>query len=117
MAYNIVRLKKLKTALQTGNAENHNFRKNPNIKNVDYTKTSRNIYLIGDNQVNLQQQFLALKEKYNFKHSEGKSVKFYEFVVTASPEFFEGKRKAEITQYFKDNLAILKKDFLQWQRK
>ena len=113
MAYNIIRLKKLKTALQTGNAENHNFRKNPNIKNVDYTKTNRNIYLVGDDQVNLQQQFLALKEKYNFKHSESKSVKFYEFVVTASPEFFEGKRKAEITQYFKDNLAILKKDFLK----
>lgn len=113
MAYNIIRLKKLKSTVHTSNAENHNFRKNPNIKNVDYKKTSRNIYIVGDNNVDLQQQFLALKEKYKFKHTEGKSVKFYEFVISASPEFFKGKSKEQKEQYFKDNLAILKNDFLK----
>lgn len=113
MAYNIIRLKKLKSTVHTSNAENHNFRKNLNIKNVDYEKTSRNSYLVGDNEVDLQQQFLALKEKYKFKHTEGKSVKFYEFVISASPEFFKGKSKEQKEQYFKDNLAILQNDFLK----
>lgn len=113
MAFNIVRVNKLKHTSQTSNAENHNFRKNPNIKNVDYSKTAQNIYLLGDANVDLQEQFKQAKQNFGFKHTEGKSVKFYEFLFTASPEFFEGKSKREINQYFKDNLAILEKHILK----
>lgn len=113
MAFNIVRVNKLKHTLQTSNAENHNFRKNPNIKNVNYAKTAQNVYLVSDANVDLQEQFKLAKQKFNFKHTEGKSVKFYEFLFTASPEFFEGKSKKEINQYFKDNLAILQKHILK----
>lgn len=113
MAFNIVRVNKLKHTSQTSNAENHNFRKNPNIKNVDYRKTAQNIYLVGDSNVDLQEQFKQAKQNFGFKHTEGKSVKFYEFLFTASPEFFQGKSKKEINQYFKDNLAILEKNILK----
>lgn len=113
MAFNIVRVNKLKHTTQTSNAENHNFRKNPNIKNVDYSKTAKNIYLVGDSNIDLQEQFKQAKQNFGFKHTEGKSVKFYEFLFTASPEFFEGKSKREINQYFKDNLAILEKHILK----
>lgn len=113
MAFNIVRVNKLKHTSQTSNAENHNFRKNPNIKNVNYAKTAQNVYLVSDANVDLQEQFKLAKQKFNFKHTEGKSVKFYEFLFTASPEFFEGKSKKEINQYFKDNLAILQKHILK----
>lgn len=113
MAFNIVRVNKLKHTSQTSNAENHNFRKNPNIKNVDYSKTAKNIYLVGDSNIDLQEQFKQAKQNFGFKHTEGKSVKFYEFLFTASPEFFEGKSKREINQYFKDNLAILEKNILK----
>lgn len=113
MAFNIVRVNKLKHTSQTSNAENHNFRKNPNIKNVDYRKTAQNIYLVSDSNVDLQEQFKQAKQNFGFKHTEGKSVKFYEFLFTASPEFFQGKSKKEINQYFKDNLAILEKNILK----
>ena len=113
MAFNIVRVNKLKHTSQTSNAENHNFRKNPNIKNVNYAKTSQNVYLVADANVDLQEQFKQAKQNFGFKHTEGKSVKFYEFLFTASPEFFEGKSKREINQYFKDNLAILQKHILK----
>lgn len=113
MAFNIVRVNKLKHTSQTSNAENHNFRKNPNIKNVNYAKTAQNVYLFGDANVDLQEQFKQAKQIFGFKHTEGKSVKFYEFLFTASPEFFEGKSKREINQYFKNNLAILEKHILK----
>lgn len=113
MAFNIVRVNKLKHTVQTSNAENHNFRKNPNIKNVNYAKTAQNVYLVSDSKVDLQEQFKLAKQKFGFKHTEGKSVKFYEFLFTASPEFFQGKSKKEINQYFKDNLAILEKNILK----
>lgn len=113
MAFNIVRVNKLKHTVQTSNAENHNFRKNPNIKNVNYAKTAQNVYLFGDANVDLQEQFKLAKQNFGFKHTEGKSVKFYEFLFTASPEFFQGKSKREINQYFKDNLAILEKNILK----
>lgn len=113
MAFNIVRVNKLKHTSQTSNAENHNFRKNPNIKNVNYAKTAQNVYLVSDANVDLQEQFKLAKQKFNFKHTEGKSVKFYEFLFTASPEFFEGKSKKEINKYFEDNLAILQNNILK----
>lgn len=111
--FNVVRFQRVKNTGVMTSIQQHNFRKHKNITSVDYTLTNRNIYLVGDDNVNLNQEFQNLKKKFNFRYEKNKSVMFDEFVISASPEFFKGKSRKEKEQYFRDNLDILQKHFFK----
>lgn len=111
--FNVVRFKRVKNTGVMTSIQQHNFRKHNNIKSVDYNLTERNIYLVGDKNVNLSEEFKKLKEKFGFRYEKNKSVMYDEFVISASSEFFKGKSKKEKEQYFRDNLDILQKHFFK----
>lgn len=111
--YNVVRFKKVKTTENVTNVANHNFRRFQNLINVDYEKKSENVYLIDDENCNLNKKFEELKDRYKFKFTENRYNKFDEFIFSASQEFFENLTKDEQIQYFKDNIEILKKHYFK----
>lgn len=111
--YNVVRFKKVKTTENVTNVANHNFRKFQNLINVDYEKKNENVYLIDDENCNLNKKFEELRKRYKFKFAENRYNKFDEFVFSASKEFFENMSKDEQIQYFKDNIEILKKHYFK----
>lgn len=110
--FNVIRFNKVKNFTQQQKIEEHNFRKNLKIKNVNYKKVEENIFLIGDKNTNLKNEYFNLKNNLNFTDKKN-SVLYDEFVISASKEFFQDKTKQEIIKYFQDNINILKKHFFK----
>lgn len=111
--FNIIRFRKIKTDIAIRNAENHNFRR-VDVPNASKDKESDNRYY-GDSPC-FHDKFNYLKDKYQFKIREkgnNASVKAIEFVISASPEFFKGRSRKEISEYFSDNIDILRTHFFK----
>ncbi len=113
--YNILRTEKVKTRADITNASEHNFRLRMQ-SNIDASKTHLNKVLLNTLGADVKQanslqikltefyQSLGIKEKKD-------NVLMMEFVVSASPEFFEGKNQAEVEKWANHQIDFFKKEF------
>lgn len=100
MNYNILRTKKIKTRTQITASAEHNLRLRSQ-HNIDENRSQLNMILVNNLDVDLTQAS-SLQEKLTdyYKKLEIKersdNVLMLEFVVSASPDFFKGKKIREI---------------------
>lgn len=102
--YAILRVEKLKTAAAVQTAANHNLRAEGAAPNADPEKEKDNVYL---GKMNPLAAIKKLHEKLNIKVRKN-AVIANEYLLTASPEFFEGMSKKEIKDWRKDQYKFLK---------
>ena len=106
--YAILRFAKYKGP-EIGHIESHNERtkeKYASNPDVDTTRSHLNFHLVMP-----ERKYRAEAEKQIAEagcRTRSDSVRVVEVLVTASPEFFKGKKKAEIKAYFQEAL-----DFIQ----
>ena len=106
--YAILRFAKYKGP-EIGHIESHNERTNEKYASnpdVDTSRSNLNFHLVTP-----QRKYRAEAEKQIAEagcRTRSDSVRVVEVLVTASPEFFKGKKKAEIKAYFQEAL-----DFIQ----
>lgn len=107
--YAILRFAKYKGP-EISNIEAHNERtkeKYASNPDVDLTKSSQNIHLInptGKYRAEAERQISAAGCK-----TRKDSVRLVEAFVTASPEFFKGKKRSEVKEYFEYALRFIEK--------
>lgn len=106
--YAILRFAKYKGP-EIGHIESHNERtkeKYASNPDIDTSRSHLNFHLVSP-----ERKYRAEAEKQIAAagcRSRSDSVRVVELLVTASPEFFKGKKKAEIKAYFQEAL-----DFIQ----
>ena len=106
--YGILRFAKYKGP-EIGHIEAHNERtkeKYASNPDVDTSRSKNNFHLIEP-----QRKYRAEAEKQIAEagcRTRSDSVRVVEALITASPEFFQGKKRAEIKQYFTDALDFIK---------
>ena len=106
--YGILRFAKYKGP-EIGHIEAHNERtkeKYASNPDVDTSRSSRNFHLVTP-----QRSYRAEAEKQIAEagcRTRSDSVRVVEALVTASPEFFKGKKRAEIKEYFDYALDFIK---------
>ena len=101
MNYAIIRNTKYTTS-QLSVVYRHNERKNTNYSNKDINKQLSKVnYSIKECNTTYEKRFKDLKEEYNLQ-GKIKSISNVacEYIITASPEFFEGLAEDEIRRYF-----------------
>ncbi len=115
MSYNIMRTGKIKDRAAITSAASHNFRIRQQ-GNIDATRTPLNRVLWNPMEVNLKRadalqkaitgryEALGAKERKN-------SVLAQEFVVSASPEFFEGLTPDQVGLWADHQLKFMKNEF------
>ena len=115
MSYNIMRTGKIKDRAAITSAASHNFRIRQQ-GNIDATRSALNQVLWNPMAVNLKRadalqkaitgryEQLGVKERKN-------SVLAQEFVVSASPEFFEGLPPESVDQWAKHQLKFMQNEF------
>ena len=107
--YAILRFAKYKGP-EIGHIESHNERtkeKYASNPDVDTSRSHLNFHLVTP-----QRKYRAEAEKQIAKagcRTRSDSVRVVEALVTASPEFFKGKKKSEIKAYFQEALAFIEK--------
>ena len=105
--YAILRFAKYKGA-EIGNVEAHNERtkaKYANNPDVDISRSKYNFHLIEPQRKYRAEAERQIKEAGCRTRSD--SVRVVEALVTATPEFFLGKKKSEIRAYFQEALTFL----------
>lgn len=101
----ILRVEKLKKMANVSGANNHNQRLNvDDCKGVDWSKTKDNIHIGATDPMT---QIKKVWEKHGIKPRKN-AVMANEYVLHASPEFFEGKSPREVKEWAKENLEFLK---------
>ena len=115
MSYAILRTSKLKDKSKTSSAAEHNFRIRQQA-NIDASKTPENKILYNPLNVDTSKtgalasaietkyKALGVKERKN-------SVFAQEFVISASPEYFENKEKEEIEAWAKQQNRFMLDNF------
>ena len=109
--YAILRFKKYKGPY-IGRIEAHNERRkeeyasNPDI---DLSRTQHNFHIIEPTD-RYRKMSEALIKQYGCPKVRSDSVRIVETLITASPEFFEGKSEQEIRAFFKHAVDFLKKE-------
>lgn len=115
MNNNILRTEKVKSRQQITEAAEHNFRIRTQ-NNIDSSRTHLNQILVNtlsvdtniasDLQKKLSDYYtsLGVKEKSD-------NVLMMEFIVSASPEFFSGKKMSEIKEWANHQVEFFKKEF------
>ncbi len=107
--YAILRFAKYKGP-EIGHIESHNERtkeKYASNPDVDTGRSHLNYHLITP-----QRKYRAEAEKQIAEagcRTRSDSVRVVEALITASPEFFKGKKKAEIREYFEEALRFMEK--------
>ena len=107
--YAILRFAKYKGP-EIGHIEAHNERtkeKYASNPDVDTSRSHLNFHLVTP-----QRKYRAEAEKQIAEagcRTRSDSVRVVEALVTASPEFFKGKKKAEVKDYFTEALAFIEK--------
>ena len=107
--YAILRFAKYKGP-EIGHIESHNERtkeKYASNPDVDTSRSHLNFHLVTP-----QRKYRAEAEKQIAEagcRTRSDSVRVVEALVTASPEFFKGKKKAEVRAYFTEALAFIEK--------
>ena len=105
--YGILRFAKYKGP-EIGNIEAHNERtkeKYASNPDVDLTRTKYNFHLVEP-----QCKYRAAAEKQIAAagcKTRKDSVRLVEALVTASPEFFKGKKRADVKEYFESALKFI----------
>ena len=108
--YAILRFAKYKGP-EIGNIEAHNERtkeKYASNPDVDISRSKYNFHLIEP-----ERKYRAEAERQIKKagcRTRSDSVRVVEALVTATPEFFQGKKKSEIRAYFQEALAFLQQN-------
>lgn len=111
--FNFIRFRKIKEDVEIKNLEVHNFRLKKIINADENRKYLNKTYMKHESHL---KAFSILKEKYKFKTRErgkNKTVKFLEFVISASSDFFKDKSRDEIEKYFLNHVEILKNNFFK----
>ncbi len=106
--YGILRFAKYKGP-EIGHIESHNERtkeKYASNPDVDTSKSKYNLHLIKPKRKYRAEAERQISEAGCRTRSD--SVRIVEVLITASPEFFEGKKRAEIKEYFNDALDFIK---------
>jgi len=107
--YAILRFAKYKGP-EIGHIESHNERtkeKYASNPDVDISRSHLNYHLVSP-----QRKYRAEAEKQIAEagcRTRSDSVRVVEALITASPEFFKGKKKAEIREYFEEALRFMEK--------
>ena len=107
--YAILRFAKYK-GLEIGNIEAHNERtkeKYASNPDIDTARSHLNFHLVTP-----ERKYRAESEKQIAKagcRTRSDSVRVVEALVTASPEFFKGKKKSEVKDYFTEALDFIQK--------
>ena len=107
--YAILRFAKYKGP-EIGHIESHNERtkeKYASNPDIDTTRSHLNFHLVTP-----EQKYRAESEKQIAKagcRTRSDSVRVVEALVTASPEFFKGKKKSEVKAYFTEALEFIQK--------
>ena len=107
--YAILRFAKYKGP-EIGHIESHNERtkeKYASNPDVDTSRSYLNFHLVSP-----ERKYRAEAEKQIAEagcRTRSDSVRVVESLVTASPEFFKGKKKAEVKDYFTEALAFIEK--------
>lgn len=101
MSYAIIRNEKY-TLNQLNVIYRHNERKNTNYSNKDINKNNgKNNYSIKHCSTTYEKAFREIKDKYNLKGKiKNISNVACEYIITASPDFFERLSEREIKRYF-----------------
>ena len=108
--YAILRFAKYKGP-EIGNIEAHNERtkeKYASNPDVDISRSQYNFHLIEPQRKYRAEAERQIKEAGCRTRSD--SVRVVEALVTATPEFFQGKKKSEIRAYFQEALAFLQQN-------
>ena len=108
--YAILRFAKYKGP-ELGNIEAHNERskeKYASNPDVDISRSKYNFHLIEPKQKYRAEAERQIKEAACRTRSD--SVRVVEVLVTATPEFFQGKKKSEIKAYFQEALTFLQQN-------
>ena len=108
--YAILRFAKYKGP-EIGNIEAHNERtkeKYASNPDVDISRSKYNFHLIEPERKYRAEAERQIKEAGCRTRSD--SVRVVEALVTATPEFFQGKRKSEIRAYFQEALAFIQQN-------
>ena len=108
--YAILRFAKYKGP-EIGNIEAHNERtkeKYASNPDVDISRSKYNFHLIEPEQKYRAEAERQIKEAGCRTRSD--SVRVVEALVTATPEFFRGKKKSEIRAYFQEALAFIQQN-------
>ncbi len=108
--YAILRFAKYKGP-EIGNIEAHNERtkeKYASNPDVDISRSKYNFHLIEPKRKYRAEAERQIKEAGCRTRSD--SVRVVEVLVTATPEFFQGKRKSEIKAYFQEALTFLQQN-------
>lgn len=103
MAYHILRAKKLKTVGNVTGSLQHMLRENGKAPNVDKQRTKFNMNSV-KSVAEAMQRFKELEPDYKQKNN----VEAIEFLVTASPEFFQDEPKSIWQTYLQNGLAWIK---------
>jgi len=115
MSYNIMRTGKIKDRAAITSAAAHNFRIRQQ-GNIDATRSALNQVLWNPMAVNLkhadalQKAITGRYEQLGVKERKN-SVLAQEFVVSASPEFFEGLPPESVEQWAKHQLKFMQNEF------
>ncbi|MBR8150492.1 MobV family relaxase [Burkholderia vietnamiensis] len=115
MNNNILRTEKVKSRAQITQAAEHNFRLRTQ-NNIDSSRSYLNQVLVNTLGVDtkkssdLQEKLSAYYKSLDIKE-RGDSVLMMEFVVSASPEFFEKKSQKEILAWASEQTKFMKNEF------
>lgn len=112
--YAIIRTKKLKDRAKVTAAASHNLRTGKTNHNVDSEKSHMNMVLVDTLQAKSGKDFRAkLEAFYASKDAKIKAnnVLAMEFVLTASPSYFEGMSQADIAQWIEVQKEFVAKEF------
>ena len=115
MHNNILRTQKVKSRGQITQAAEHNFRLRAQ-NNIDEARTSLNKIMVNSLSVditkanNLQEKLTVFYQGLGIKERSD-NVLMMEFIVSASPEFFENKSPAQVEAWAKHQVDFFKKKF------
>lgn len=108
MAYAILGVSKLKTHRDIISSENHSYRK-VQVKNADPTRRHLNRTLIGASDNVSHHIESRISEVTDKRRKNG--VMCIEHMLTASPEFFDGKSEEEILAWAQSSIMWLKQNY------
>jgi hypothetical protein len=100
MAFQIIRVKKLTTTTQISGSAAHVFRQR-DTRNADPEKAHLNQFYGADNREDLQ---TLLAERLVGVKKDKQAVRLVEYMVTASPEFFDQASADTVQSYFKKTM-------------
>lgn len=115
MNYNILRTEKVKSRSQITEAAEHNFRLRTQ-HNIDGSRSNMNSILVNTLNVDTKKSS-SLQERLSSYYSDlgikekKDNVLMMEFIVSASPEYFTGKSKADIDKWAKHQVDFFKREF------